>query len=150
MIAFSGVWSDDCNSFHRYGSLPIPRKKNSHASLALGIAQHVISIHPGDSSQTVCGRMPSIYGPKVRKKLEFAEGAACEDLRSMCPYFYTVAQILNSIIMEEEFGPFIMNTYRSRYKVHVMFPCVVPHRQRPHCPDVKGRTPRAVLCGKPF
>jgi hypothetical protein len=77
--------------------------------------------------------MPSIYGPKVSKKLEFAEVAAYEDLRSMCPNMYTVAQILNGNTLEEEFGPFITNTYGSRYKVHSPAPCRI----------AKGRIARA-------
>ena len=49
-------------------------------------------------------------------------GAGCEDLRVRCPHYYSVATRLHaamqaSLTADEGFPAFILNTFRSRYKV---------------------------------
>lgn len=64
--------------------------------------------------------LPAYYGSRMRRKLR--AGAACEDLRVRCPYYYTVARQLHEVMAklrcaDEAFPDFVMATLRSRYKV---------------------------------
>ncbi len=72
--------------------------------------------------------LPVFYGNKMRRKMK--AGAGCEDLKVRCPHYYTVAQQLHAaqqacLTADEEFPAFILNTFRSRYKVRVSYCCTV-------------------------
>ena len=47
-------------------------------------------------------------------------GAAVEDLRSRCPYFYTVAEFFNKLVTSDDIPGLMSTTFRSRYKVCVV------------------------------
>ena len=51
----------------------------------------------------------------MQRKLE--AGAGCEDLRTRCPYFYTVAQQLSALCTQDRLAPFVIKTFTNRYKV---------------------------------
>ena len=64
--------------------------------------------------------MPIFYGNKMRRKMK--AGAGCEDLKVRCPHYYSVATRLHAaqqacLTADEAFPAFILNTFRSRYKV---------------------------------
>lgn len=63
-------------------------------------------------------RLPRWFGRKMQRKLD--AGAGCEDLRTRCPYFYTVAQQLSALCTQDRLAPFVMKTFTNRYKVGVM------------------------------
>ena len=49
-------------------------------------------------------------------------GAGCEDLRVRCPYWFSAALQLHAAMQatgteDEQFPAFVVNTFRSRYKV---------------------------------
>ena len=60
-------------------------------------------------------RLPRWFGRKMQRKLE--AGAGCEDLRTRCPYFYTVAQQLSALCTQDRLAPFVIKTFTNRYKV---------------------------------
>ena len=60
-------------------------------------------------------RLPRWFGRKMQRKLE--AGAGCEDLRTRCPYFYTVAQQLSALCTQDRLAPFVIRTFTNRYKV---------------------------------
>jgi hypothetical protein len=64
--------------------------------------------------------MPIFYGNKMRRKMK--AGAGCEDLKVRCPHYYSVATRLHAaqqacLTADEAFPAFVLNTFRSRYKV---------------------------------
>ena len=58
--------------------------------------------------------MPAAFTEKMRRKL--AVGAAVEDLRSRCPYFYGVAAELDRMIVDGGLAPFVAATFTLRYR----------------------------------
>ena len=61
----------------------------------------------------------------MRRKL--AVGAAVEDLRSRCPYFYDVAAELHRMIIDDGLAKFVANTFTLRYRVRTSILCPVRH-----------------------
>ena len=61
-------------------------------------------------------RQPAFYGKRLRRKLK--AGAACEDLRVRCPYFYDVGCLLHaSGAATPDLTAFLNETFADRYKV---------------------------------
>ena len=59
--------------------------------------------------------MPPSFAGRMRRKLQV--GAAVENLRARCPYFYTVAEHFNGMITSEDIPAFVTATFTQRYKV---------------------------------
>eukprot|EP00891_Asterochloris_glomerata_P004344 jgi/Astpho2/4344/e_gw1.00065.44.1_t len=59
-------------------------------------------------------KLPRWFGRKMQRKLE--AGAGCEDLRTRCPYFYTVAEQLSALCTQDRLAPFVIKTFINRYK----------------------------------
>jgi GINS complex subunit 3 len=59
--------------------------------------------------------MPAAFSEKMRRKL--AVGAAVEDLRSRCPFFYDVAAELDRMIVDGGLARFVAGTFTLRYRV---------------------------------
>jgi GINS complex subunit 3 len=63
--------------------------------------------------------LPIIYGEKMRRKIK--AGAGCEDLRARCPFYYTVAEQLHSIMTatgcaDESLPGYMASALRGRYR----------------------------------
>lgn len=75
------------------------------------------------SSRPRSRRMPATFTEKMRRKL--AVGAAVEDLRSRCPYFYGVAAELDRMIVDGGLAPFVAATFTLRYRARCpTVPCL--------------------------
>jgi GINS complex subunit 3 len=64
-------------------------------------------------------QQPPFFGNRMRRKVK--AGAACEDLKSRCAYFYTVALRVHSAMqatgsIDENFPGFIFSTFANRYR----------------------------------
>ena len=73
--------------------------------------------------------MPAAFTEKMRRKL--AVGAAVEDLRSRCPYFYCVAAELDRMIVDGGLASFVAATFTLRYRVRA-HTCPRRRRRRVH------------------